>query len=123
MAAKILNPILPEHREAFKEYLKIWQAKLGLQNWRINFSPRKAPIDVSADVQCFTTHRMAKVRLGSDWGAYPPTPQMVESFAVHELLHVLLYPLTSEGLEGEALEAAEHQVIHTLQKLLTNTAI
>jgi hypothetical protein len=66
---------------------------------------------------------MAKVRLGSDWGAEVPTPPIVESYAVHELLHVLLHPLMHEDLEGEALEAAEHQVINILQKLLTDTVI
>lgn len=115
----IENPILPEHRVIFEAHLKRWQERLGLSDWRINMSPRKPPRAMTADVQCFASHRMAKVRLGDDAGALPVTDKLLEGFAVHELLHVLLSPILNEELEGDALAAAEHGVIHVIQKLLT----
>lgn len=117
------NPVLPEHRLAFESYLRLWQDRLALQSWRINLSAKKRPSAANAaEVKCYYADHLAEVRLTDDLGGKPPTPENLESYAVHELLHVLLAPLVHQedsGLEGDALSAAEHRVIHVLQKLLT----
>lgn len=120
------NPVLPEHRVIFKEHLHVWQEKLGLHSWRVNLTLKRPIAGAAADVECFHTDRLAKVRLAEDLGGSAATSENFEAFAVHELLHVLLAPLVDQensGLEGDSLAAEEHRVIHTLQKLLTKTTI
>jgi hypothetical protein len=120
------NPVLPEHREKFEQFLMNWQEVLGLVSWRINLSKKRPTGDNAADVECFQPDRMARVRLADDLGGSVTTDENLEAYAVHELLHVLLVPLVDQeasGLEGEALSAYEHVVINTLQKLLTRGRI
>ena len=120
------NPVSAEQRELFEQHLINWQDQLGLVSWRINFSEKKPPRSASADVECFHPDRLASIRLGADLGGTKVTSENLEALAIHELLHVLLAPLKDQvasGLEGESLDAYEHQVINTIQKLLTQGRI
>jgi hypothetical protein len=115
------NPVSPDDREAFKTYLLSWQDRLGLQGWRVHPSSKPATAGAMASVTCDHKARLASVRLGKDFGGEAVTPESLEGTALHELLHVLLYELCNQveiGLEGEALDSAEHRVIHVLERLL-----
>jgi hypothetical protein len=112
------NPLTPEQVDAFNLYVRVWQERLGLNDWRIVHSRRKTRS--MAEVTIHHKARLATYRVG-DFGAEAITPESIEATALHELLHVLLAELTNQaeyGIEGEALESAEHRVIHVLEKLL-----
>jgi hypothetical protein len=60
--------------------------------------------------------------LNTDWGNSEPTPLEIERAAVHELLHVVVEPLSSlieERLHDSDLKlAAEHSAINRIEALL-----
>lgn len=116
-----VNPISEEDRATFHVHLLAWAERLGLQDWRVHFSSKNAAKGIAANVQCYYRDGLARIRLGKDFGDDRVTDESLEATALHELLHVLLYELVNQnecGLEGDALAAAEHRVVHLLEKLL-----
>ena len=112
------NLLTADQHEAFDLYVKEWQERLGLLDWRIERTRKKTKN--MAEVVMDHKSRMANYRVG-DFGATPVSPESIESTVVHELLHVLLYELVNQieiGLTDVALESAEHRVVHVLEKLL-----
>lgn len=117
------NPVLPEHLLAFDRYLVKWQALLGLTDWRIVRSPK--PTKNMADVEIHHKDRLARIRVGADFGAATPvTPASIENTVVHELLHVALCELvhrTAYGItDDDAFASAEHRVVNMMAALLLN---
>jgi hypothetical protein len=113
------NPMTEENKDAFDLYVRVWRERLGLIDWRVARSRKKTKN--MAEVQCFHKDRLVSYRIGDDFGATPVTSKSIESTALHELLHVLLYELVNQsecGLEGDALSSAEHRVINALGHLL-----
>lgn len=112
------NLLTPEQHDAFDLYVRQWQERLGLQGWRVERSQKKTKnmAEVAVDHKAL----LATYRVGQ-FGATVVSAESIESTALHELLHVLLYGLVNQvdiELTGQALEAEEHKVIHTLEKLL-----
>ena len=111
-----------DDKAAFDLYLIAWQERLGLQDWRIKRARKPAAKSNMAEVKIFHKNRLANVYLGASFGINAqPTPESLEATALHELLHVLLAELVNQGeygIEGAALESAEHRVVHVLERLL-----
>lgn len=111
----------PEQREQFRSHLSRWQERLNLGDWRIPLSPRFAQKGAMADVKISLPARTAVVKLGS-MGWNVPTPHLLESTAVHELLHVLLSELIEFAkdphITDDNLSSLEHRVITVLEGLL-----
>lgn len=120
---KTKYPLTTEHRQAFAHYLTKWGELLGLRDWRVCLLEGTCP-DAMADVQVRLGDRLARVRLGKTWGE-PVTDEALESTALHELLHVLLEPLTAACASKNAdwKESAEHAVITVLEQLLMHTSL
>lgn len=113
------NPVSEADKDSFTVFVKSWQQRLGLNDWRIERSLRKTKN--MAEVKIEHLHRLATYRIGEHFGGSPVNAKTLEATALHELLHVLLAELVNQveyGIEGEALESAEHRVINTLEKLL-----
>lgn len=114
------NVLTPDDAEAFWNALSRWQGELSLTDWRITQSP--LPSRYMAEMNKWDwKQRQVSCRLGLNWRSSPITPATIEQTAVHELLHVLLYPLI-ETVRGNAspddIASAEHAVINTLERLL-----
>jgi hypothetical protein len=112
------NLLSAKQHEIFDRLMRVWQERLGLQGWRIERSHR--PTKSMADVTFGHVSRMATYAVG-DFGATEITKATIEATVVHELMHVLLWEIVNQvqiGLSGAALEAAEHHVVNTLEKLL-----
>jgi hypothetical protein len=112
-----------EHVAAFSGYVKDWQARLGLQGWRITVSQKHAKAGNMAEVaEIDTPALLAAIKLGKDWKGYPVTPHSLEQTAVHELLHILLHELVeqaqSKAVTHDELQTAQHRVINVLETLL-----
>lgn len=123
MPKAIQNPVTPAARAAFELYLRQWQERLGLQDWRVVISDkptRNAAELYRVDLEA----RTAVIRLGRDFGAEPVDDATLEDTAVHELLHLLLHELKEFTADPTAKDAdrmsAEHRVVHTLVNLLVH---
>lgn len=120
------NPLSDADKEAFDLYLLAWQDRLGLQDWRVNRSKRKTASRANmAETKVYHRNRLANIFLGTDMGGAPVTAETLESLALHELLHVFLAELVNQveyGIEGSALDSAEHRVVHVLEKLLMKSS-
>jgi len=116
----VVNALTPDDEEAFWSALGRWQGELSLTDWRITRSP--TPSAHMAEMHRWDwKQRQVSCRLGLNWKSSPITQTTIEQTAVHELLHVLLYPLI-ETVRGNAspddIASAEHAVINTLERLL-----
>ena len=112
------QPLSPELEAEFDRLMVAWQARLNLQDWRIERIPGRAP-GALASVSPEFAARLAAYRTGLGW--QNPTLADVEAIVVHELLHVALAELlhlTTSKADADVLESAEHRVINTLVKLL-----
>lgn len=114
------NPPSAEQALMFDGYVKKWQEKLSLCDWRIERGslPCKKAM---ATIEFNDPARLAVYRLG-DFGAETITEESLERTALHELLHVVLHDLmmttTDCSSSPEQIEAAEHRVINLLERLL-----
>lgn len=117
------NPVSDEHVKQFAEYVRAWQVKLGLADWRINVSRARAKGGVMAVVQKMDfEQRQATIRMGSDFGAEAVTDETLEATAVHELLHIMFCEVLElaklKATQGDALRSAEHRLINIFERLL-----
>ena len=109
----------PEAVAKYHGFMRQWQQKLNLQDWRFIFSSRVAKGAMS-DMSSVYADRTATYRLGNFDGS-PMTDHELESTACHEALHTLLDELI-EVVKASASEdiqmAAQHRIINTLERLL-----
>jgi hypothetical protein len=116
------NLLNADQQAEFDRAVIHWQGVLGLNDWRIERS--KIKTRNMAEVRINHVARLATYRVG-DWGAAEITPDTISATALHECSHVLLAELKNSvayGIEGEALDSAEHRVVHVLEKLLLKAA-
>lgn len=116
------NPVTPDDAELFSERVRHWQHVLGLHDWRIAVSPRRASRKVMAEVAKFDLEqRSASIRLGKDWSGEAVTPEMLDKTALHEVLHVFLHELIEKAKanqDEDAIGSAEHRCVNILEVLL-----
>lgn len=118
--SKAVNAPNREQAQQFDQYIKHWQAVLGLQRWRMERGTKPA-VDAMASVLMNDQAKLATYRLG-DFGATTINEQSLSQTALHEVLHVFLYELIAtaqdRGATPDQLEAAEHGVINVLETVL-----
>lgn len=123
-APPVIHALTPDDEDAFWAALARWQGELSLTDWRITRSPTPSP-HMAEMHRWDWKQRQVSCRLGLNWKSTPITQATIEQTAVHELLHVLLYPLI-ETVRGNAspddIASAEHAVINTLERLLVPDA-
>lgn len=114
------NPVTQSDADAFAMYVREWQDRLNLNDWRIVRSAKPAArANMAEVVRRDLPARLATYRIGADFGAIPVTGQSVEEIACHEVLHVFLYELIEHAkANSDDLASAEHRVIQTLVRLL-----
>ena len=114
------NPVTPEDAEKFAGYIAKWRRELNLMDWRIVRGERPAK-GMMAEVSITYPARLAQWRLGPHFCSDKVTDFTLEATAAHELLHVLLADLVNAILEkasDDVIEAAEHRIVNTLERLL-----
>lgn len=110
------SAVTPEDAQKFERYMRAWQDKLNLRDWRIVRSNRATRH--MSDVKIHLEDRLAVYRVGTDFGAEPVTEHTLERTAVHELLHVQLAELIDAAENGADTISAQHRIINTLERLL-----
>ena len=115
------NPVTDEDADKFADYMNYWQQELGLMDWRIVRSPKRAANAMAEVAKRDVEARLASYRIGSHFGSQPVTDKALSSTACHEALHILLAELieaVKADIKPELIMAAEHRVVHTLERLL-----
>lgn len=124
MAKPPLNPVTDSDVAAFSRYMRKWQRVLGLNDWRVE--PASTRTKAMAEVNLDVPARLASYRVGKDFGSAKVTPQSLDATACHEMIHVLLAEFKAvcmaRASDYDAIETAEHRVVHTLEKLLMKEA-
>lgn len=116
------NPVSSADADKFEEYIHKWQTKLNLNDWRIVRSPKRIKGAMAQVSKTYLEDRLVSYKIGSDFGSDGVSDHTLESTAVHELLHILLYELVelaaTPGHTQEQLMSVEHRVVNTLEGLL-----
>ena len=114
------NPVTPADIELFDQFMQQWQEKLNLKDWRIIYNAKPAK-NAMADVEISVPDHCAVYRIGAHFGMEEVSPFNIEATCCHELLHVLLAEfrdMAEAKVAPEILMAAEHRIVHTLERLL-----
>jgi len=114
------NPVTAADAEKFEGYIAKWQPLLGLSAWRL-LKGDKAARGAMADISISVPDRCAVYRLGAHFGSEAVNDFSLEQSAVHELLHIwpaYFRVLIESKCPDDVLMSAEHEFIHTLEKLL-----
>jgi hypothetical protein len=116
------NPVKQSDADAFTLYVREWQDRLNLNDWRIEKAAKPAGKANMAEVCSISLpDRLAVYRIGTDFGSIPVTAQTVEEIACHEVLHVFLHEYKEfilAGADEEDIMSAEHRIVNTLVGLL-----
>jgi len=116
------NPVSSADADKFEDYIQQWQTKLNLNDWRIVRSSKRVNGAMAQVSKIYLEDRLVSYKIGSDFGTEGVSDHTLESTAVHELLHVLLYELVelaaTPGHTQEQLMSVEHRVVNTLEGLL-----
>lgn len=123
----LIYRLTPAEVAHFWRCVDYWQPRLSLMDWRITQKVVDAAAHMAAVEKWDKPQRQCRINLCTDWGQSEPTLLEIERAAVHELLHVVLQPLTSLVEDsgrayGEDQKFAEHSVINRLEHLLVPTA-
>ena len=123
MAAKPpANPVGEVDAAFFSDCVRRWQHTLGMHDWRIAVSEKRATRKVMAEVFRFDLEqRSASIRLGKHWYNEPVTPDSLNATALHEVLHIFLHELIETARlnqDENAIGSAEHRVINIMEVLL-----
>ena len=105
------NKVTAEHAKEFFRYVCAWQTLLGLTDWRFEMSTKRTKN--MAEVAIFSDIPLASFHIGRSFGEVEVTPQTLEYFALHEVLHVFLYTAVTTPSDID-----EHRVINVLVKRL-----
>jgi hypothetical protein len=117
------NPVTLPAREAFILYVREWQERLGMADWRVTVSDKPAArANMAEVVRMDYMARLASIRIGTDFGSATVGDESLEQVALHEMLHVFLKSLIEiagdENCPADVLASEEHRVIHILVGLL-----
>ncbi len=109
----------------FKKECQRWIEKLGLSEWECHYYHKKIDKGVGADTCVDVEASKVVFRLNAETG-YPREESefqgTIEQTAKHEVMHLLLGPLSEKAkyryVRHAELESAEHGIVMRLMKAL-----
>jgi len=106
----------------FKRCCVEWVCKLGIKEWSIHYSQEDLPNEY-AITRWDLSGGVATIVLGVYWDDLrPKTNETINRLALHEVLHLLVAPLTNQAFERftteETMNAVEHQLIRRLENIV-----
>ncbi len=114
-----------EHFEKFKEYALYYRDKFKLYSWEMHFAHETNGTPL-AQTQSWYLSRLCEIRLGPIWYE-EPTDGRLKFAARHEILELLLGPLTgiasSRFTSQDEIDAADHEAIRLIENLLDEAGI
>ena len=106
----------------FCDEVQKWRDKAGLYRWSLSIGEGTSS---DSDATCWTDllGGLAVISIRDEWDE-KPTDRHIAHLAFHEVMELLLSPLTALAEErfctANELEIARHEIIHTLAQLLWN---
>lgn len=118
---KPTNAPTPKQIKEFAGYLKEYQVKMNLNNWRIEHSGKPAAPFSMSEVVLSSEDRLAIWSIGMDWGPLKIDSTILRATALHEVLHVFFcaYREAVFDRDEDRAYAEEHSLVIVLEKLLT----
>lgn len=120
------NQLTDAHRDQFAACVTFWADVLGLGDWRITLSTKHPPKGSLADVMHMDLEqRAASIRLARDFDTEPVIERTLSDTALHEVLHILLHELKEfvrTDMSEDDILSAEHRVVNTLERVLSNAS-
>lgn len=110
--------LTPEQDAEFDGYMRKWQERLNLNNWRIERSPKPGRACDMASVSVSVADRLAVYRTGK---FNDRSPHELDSTALHEAVHILLAPYKAACMANhgeDAVMGEEHAIVVLFEKLL-----
>jgi hypothetical protein len=107
-----------EQETEFDGYMKKWQDRLNLNNWRVERSKKRARAGVMAQVSISVADRLAAYRTGKFDDS---SSRELDSTALHESVHILLAPYKAACMSNageDAVMSEEHAIVVLMEKLL-----
>lgn len=115
----------------FKETVVKWIREFGLTDWQVETQHKAIPDHESVSSVCAITNfdigaRSVLFTLNTAW-IRPASSQEIEAVAFHEVVHLLLAPLTSEAANRytthAVLESIEESIVVRLENAFTPTTL
>lgn len=111
-----------EQADEFERQVTTWQTRLGLADWRIHMSPKRAQGYMALMHKFDLTQRVVECKLGNSWWPNDLNSNGLERIAAHENLHVLLHELIETAkthpADEDLIASVEHRVINAIVPLL-----
>ena len=109
--------------ELFKTYVEKYMALLGLTEWSTHFIHEYLDNDSYAQTYWRHSTGLCTFQFSTSWdNLRPKTESEIERLALHEVLHVLIAPLTAEAesryTDQNSIDTAEHLIVRRLEKLV-----
>jgi hypothetical protein len=99
-----------------------WQERFGLLKWSLVRSTVPSKYMAEGVFERYKSHKIAKIKIGTDWKSTEPSDDNISSVACHEVLHVLLYDLIEYAREhpydSAGIMEKEHEVINALERAI-----
>ena len=107
----------------FKDCVKEYQIKLGLTDWKIAFTIDSSLVDAYASTSWNLRAYIATMFFTGEWDdMIPKNYENIRRIALHEILHLLMAPLTNEARERytteSLIESIEHNIIRRLENIV-----
>jgi hypothetical protein len=128
---------MPKHKTTtkdyatFKETIVKWMRTFGLTDWQLETQHKEIPDHESGSAACAITNfdisaRSVLFTLNTTW--LRPAPSLeIEAVAFHEVVHLLLAPLTSEATNRytthDVLESIEESIVVRLENAFMSTTL
>lgn len=114
--------------EFFKESAKSYIDTFGLKDWEVSFYHKDASeYDLDGDgtlsfvIYSKDGSRTANICLNPNWGDEKITSRRLKQCAFHEVVHLLLAPLTTLAVKRHIAQGVIEEEEHGLIRILENT--
>lgn len=109
--------------ETFKLCCEEWRKQFGLVDWVVYYKVSDIE-DSYAQTKWDTNDRVATIEFSSTWDDMREISAVeIDKLALHEILHLVMAPLSSEAeyrysTEG-SIHTAEHAIVRTLENVIS----
>jgi len=116
-----MTKVTSKEYKLFKDYHSKWCDKLGIKNWSIHYSFEHLD-DNYAQTYMDTDGMVSSTTLSDYWDdTRPMTNAAINRLALHEALHLLIRPLTSQAesryTTQDNILSIEHSIIRQLENI------
>lgn len=106
----------------FFRRVRAWQERLGATGWQVQTGTGLFEAGTQARVSYNHDNRVAHICLAAELDE-KPSRALLDRFALHEVLHLVLAPLCELIGPAAAMDGIEHSVCRALENALLGTEV